>query len=108
GVAFVHGDVRSFGDLADIGAVDALVECSAEPSVLAGIGGSPEYVVQANLLGAYHCLELARRHGAYFVFLSTSRVYPVAALCGLALESSETRLALAGDQPVGGVAPTGI
>src|SRR5436309_2771609 len=36
-VAFVHGDVRSFDDLADIGAVDVLVECSAEPSVLAGI-----------------------------------------------------------------------
>ena len=36
--------------------------------------------MQSNLVGAYHCLELARRRGAYMVFLSTSRVYPVAAL----------------------------
>ena len=58
--------------------IDAIVECSAEPSVLAGVDGSPDYLVQTNLLGAYHCLELARRDGAQVVFLSTSRVYPVA------------------------------
>ena len=57
-----------------------VVECSAEPSALAGVDGSPDYVVSSNLVGAYNCLELARRHSAYLVFLSTSRVYPVAAL----------------------------
>ena len=30
-----------------------------------------------NLVGAYACLELCRRHDAQLVFLSTSRVYPV-------------------------------
>ena len=39
--------------------VDAIVECSAEPSALAGVDGSPDYLVQTNLFGAYHCLELA-------------------------------------------------
>ena len=38
---------------------------------------SPDYLVHSNLFGAYHCLELARRDGAQFVFISTSRVYPV-------------------------------
>ena len=52
---------------------------------------APDYVVQTNLLGAYHCLELARRDGAQVVFLSTSRVYPIAALERLRLE--ETRRA---------------
>ena len=47
--------------------------------VLAGIDGSPSYVVESNLIGAYHCLELARRAHAQLVFLSTSRVYPVEA-----------------------------
>ena len=61
-----------------LGPVDALVECSAEPSVMAGVGGAPDYVVQTNLMGAYHCLELARRDDAQVVFLSTSRVYPCA------------------------------
>jgi nucleoside-diphosphate-sugar epimerase len=39
GVAFVHGDVRSQGDLAQLEPPEALVECSAEPSALTGIDG---------------------------------------------------------------------
>ena len=76
----------SSSDLLAVGDIDALVECSAEPSVMAGVDGSPDYVVQTNLVGAYNCLELARRAGAQVVFLSTSRVYPVAALEGLSLQ----------------------
>src|SRR5580692_11896186 len=94
-VNFVHGDVRSRADLLAIGEVDALVECSAEPSALAGVGDSPDYVVQANLVGAYNCLELARERGAYLVFLSSSRVYPVQALSDLALTETDTRFELA-------------
>src|SRR5689334_902722 len=52
GVAFVHGDVRQPGDLLDAGPFDALLECSAEPSVMAGIDGGRDYVVHTNLLGA--------------------------------------------------------
>ncbi len=37
---FVAGDVRELPDLAEAGAFDALVECSAEPSVLAGVDGT--------------------------------------------------------------------
>ncbi len=108
GVEFVQGDVREPEDLASVGPIDALLECSAEPSALAGVDGSPDYVVQSNLLGAYHCLELARRHGAYFVFLSTSRVYPVAALSALALCETDTRFDLAAGQRMPGVSLAGI
>ena len=62
GVEFVHGDVRSPDDLADAGAFDLLLECSAEPSVHAGYDGSPSYVLQTNLTGTINCLEAARRH----------------------------------------------
>ena len=62
GVDFVHGDVRSPDDLADAGAFDLLLECSAEPSVHAGYDGSPAYVLQTNLTGTINCLEAARRH----------------------------------------------
>lgn len=108
GVEFVHGDVRESADLAGVEGVDAIVECSAEPSALAGVDGSPEYVVRSNLLGAYNCLELARRCGAYFVFLSTSRVYPVARLRSLRTEESDTRLELAAAQPFAGASALGI
>jgi CDP-paratose 2-epimerase len=108
GVDFVHGDIRIADDLMAIREIDALVECSAEPSALAGFDGSPAYVVQSNLIGAYNCLELARRENAYLVFLSTSRVYPVRALRSLNLDESETRFDLVDEQPVPGASRAGI
>ena len=110
GVKFIHGDVRVLDDLlvAATGGLDALIECSAEPSALAGADGSPDYVVQSNLIGAYHCLELARRHRTQLVFLSTSRVYPVARLRALALKETETRFEISSHQPFEGASPAGI
>ena len=77
GVQFVHGDVRNANDLAGLPHIDALVECSAEPSVLAGYGGAADYVVDTNLLGTLNCLRIVARDKADLVFLSTSRVYPI-------------------------------
>jgi CDP-paratose 2-epimerase len=107
GVEFVRGDVREPAALATAGGFDAMLECSAEPSVLAGYA-DPSYSVQTNLLGAFNCLERARAEEAFLVFLSTSRVYPVAPQLALALEEAETRFELAGEQPVVGAGPAGI
>lgn len=107
GVEFVHGDVREPTDLNAAGSFDAMVECSAEPSVLAGFG-DPSYSVQTNLLGAFNCLERARAEEAFVVFLSTSRVYPVGPQLQLKLEEAETRLELSAAQPVTGAGPAGI
>jgi CDP-paratose 2-epimerase len=108
GVTFVHGDVRVKDDLLALPRIAALVECSAEPSVMAGVGGSPDYLVRTNLMGAYHCLELARRDEAQVVFLSTSRVYPVRHLLAIELEETETRFEIAPIQELPGVSPSGI
>jgi CDP-paratose 2-epimerase len=108
GVRFVHGDVREPGDLRAAGPFDALVECSAEPSVMAGVGGATDFLVRTNLLGAYHCLEEAALHRAQVVFLSTSRVYPVAALNALAYEEAETRFELLDAQTVPGASALGV
>ncbi len=91
GVAFVHGDVRSPDDIEAVGPVDVLIECSAEPSVHAGYGTSPAYVVQTNLIGLVNCLDHLRRHGGDLVFLSTSRVYPIAGLRAIPLECHGAR-----------------
>ena len=107
-VGFVHGDVRLLDDLLAVEEIDALVECSAEPSVLAGYDGSPDYLIGSNLIGAYNCLELARRRRAHVVFLSTSRVYPIAPLESLVLEETDTRFELGAEQPVAGASPAGI
>lgn len=108
GVRFVEGDVREPEDLRALPELSALIECSAEPSVMSGVDGDTGYLVHTNLTGAYNCLELARRDGAFVVFLSTSRVYPVAPQVALELEEAETRFELAAEQPVRGVSPAGI
>jgi CDP-paratose 2-epimerase len=108
GVRFVHGDVREPADLEALDPCQVIVECSAEPSALTGRDGLTSYAVRSNLVGAWHCLELARRDRAQLVFLSTSRVYPVAALNALALEETGTRFELAAEQPLAGASADGI
>lgn len=108
GVTFIQADVRDRDALRRLPAIDALVECSAEPSVLAGRDGDPSFAFETNLVGAFNCLELARRDGAFVVFLSTSRVYPVAALNAIELEDAPTRFRIAAQQTCPGVTPRGI
>ena len=79
GVAFSWGDIRDQGSFPE-GPFDFLIECSAEPSVLAGRHGGGAGLLQTNLMGACHCLEKARLWGSRLLFLSSSRVYPLAPL----------------------------
>jgi len=108
-IEFVHGDIRNPEDL-EFGdrKIDVILECSAEPSVLAGFGGSPGYLLNSNLTGAINCLELARKQQADFVFLSTSRVYPVESINNLAFEETESRFSLAQHQSIPGASVEGI
>lgn len=108
-VQFVHGDIRTPTDLAPLGRdLDLLLECSAEPSVLAGYDGDPSYAIETNLTGTIHCLELARKGGAAVVFLSTSRVYPIAALNAIATAEGPSRFEIAAEQELPGITPAGL
>jgi CDP-paratose 2-epimerase len=82
GVKLIHADLRSPSDLESIPAVDWIIDAAANPSVLAGIDGttSSRQLMEHNLYGTINLLELARRHRAGFILLSTSRVYSVKSL----------------------------
>jgi CDP-paratose 2-epimerase len=109
GVEFVHGDIRNPEDLEIDVPPDLVLECSAEPSVLAGYDSSPAYVLQTNLVGTLHVLELCRRSRASLLFLSTSRVYPIHALERIRLDETATRYEIAAIQDVlEGLSPRGI
>jgi CDP-paratose 2-epimerase len=108
GVEFVHADVRHPEDLVRVGDFTALIECSAEPSVMAAVQGEGDFVVNTNLMGAYHCLDLAARQQAQVIFLSTSRVYPVAGLEALVTREEDTRFVLTDEQPLPGASSEGI
>jgi CDP-paratose 2-epimerase len=108
-VEFVHGDVRNPEDLQlSAPSFDLILECSAEPSVLAGYSDTPDYVIATNLVGTVNCLELARRIGADMIFLSTSRVYPIAALDAIATAETDTRFVAIAEQMLTGVSVDGI
>jgi CDP-paratose 2-epimerase len=107
GVEFLHGDVRSPEDFPP-GRLDCLVDCAAEPSVMAGVTSSPAYVLQSNLVGTLNSLEVARQRGADVVFLSTSRVYPVRHLKALLVHEEATRLELAAEQVLPGASAHGV
>lgn len=78
-IEFIRGDIRQAGDF-PVGPFEFIIECSAEPSVLAGYGGVPDYLMETNLMGTYRCLEQARQWHSKTIFLSTSRVCPISVL----------------------------
>ncbi len=108
GIEFVHGDVRNKEDFDALPAVGAVIEASAEPSVLAGLTSAPDYLVNTNLSGTVNCLNYARRHDAAFVFLSTSRVYPINQIEKIAIEEAETRFELLDKQVLTGISAHGL
>jgi CDP-paratose 2-epimerase len=108
GIEFIHGDIRNKEDFDSVPAVDAIIEASAEPSVLAGLNGTPDYLINTNLVGTVNCLNYALKHKASFIFLSTSRVYPIKALESLNFVEEETRFSLADQQSVAGASSKGI
>jgi CDP-paratose 2-epimerase len=109
GVQFLHCDIRNREDLVFDGrGIDLILECSAEPSVLAGYKQAPDYLINTNLVGTVNCLELARRTGADFIFLSTSRVYPIDRLNSLITHEEETRFVLEPQQVLPGASERGI
>ncbi len=94
-VEFHHGDIRQPADFGELnGNFDLFLECSAEPSVLAGLNGNPLYSIDTNLGGTINCLEFARKRCEKFLFLSTSRVYSIPELQKVPLVAGRTRYEL--------------
>ncbi len=108
GIRFIHGDIRNQEDLIEIPACDVVIDASAEPSVLAGITSPVLQIVNNNLLGTVNCLELAKKWNGAFIFLSTSRVYPVKTLESLNYAEVETRFEWTDQQDIPGINSKGI
>jgi CDP-paratose 2-epimerase len=106
GVELVKGDIR-FAKEFPPGPFEFILECSAEPSVLAGYAESPDYLMETNFLGTYRCLEQARRWKSKFLFFSTSRVYPLQVLEQHPWLEQPTRFAWA-DAPDAAISSRGV
>ncbi|MDR3297441.1 MAG: NAD-dependent epimerase/dehydratase family protein [Prevotellaceae bacterium] len=100
GVEFVHGDIRNKEDLRFDEPLDFIIDAAAEPSVLAGLNGATDYLINTNLNGTINLLSVATAHKAKFIFLSTSRVFPIAQLEKLPYTEGTTRFELTSSQGV--------
>lgn len=91
GIRFLHGDVRNPSDLEALPKTDWVIDAAANPSVLAGVSeaASSRQLMEHNLIGTLHLLEYCKRHGAGVVMLSTSRVYSLARLRALPLDTRD-------------------
>ena len=112
GIRVFHGDARAASDLDPLPACDWVVDAAANPSVLAAVDGlsSSRQLVEHNLCGTINLLELAKRHRAGFILLSTSRVYGIAPLAALAVEveGDAYRPVAGGKNAVQGLGPEGV
>ncbi len=85
GIDVLIGDVRNPEEIARVGTVDWVIDCAANPSVLAGVNGAmePRELLDHNLIGTINLLEFCRERGSGFILLSTSRVYSIPPLANL-------------------------
>ena len=109
GINLIRGDIRSQSDIDALPKADWVIDCAANPSVLAGLDGqsSSRQLMEHNLLGTINLLEYCKSHKAGLILLSTSRVYSASELATLPVQSSEDRFELQ-DCDVRGASSFGI
>ena len=96
GIDLIRGDIRSESDIDALPKVDWVIDCAANPSVLAGLDGKSlsRQLMEHNLLGTINLLEYCKKHKAGLILLSTSRVYSAKSLANLPVKSSGDRFEL--------------
>jgi len=94
GCKFIQGDIRFKADIERYGCdYDLMIDCSANPTVLAGMDGEEAFsVIDNNLIGSVNCFEFCRKRKVPIIFLSTSRVYPYDRINKLAFKQQKERL----------------
>ena len=109
GFNLTRGDIRCQSDIDEVPKVDWVVDCAANPTVLAGLdrNSSSRNLMEHNLLSTINLLEYCKKHKAGLILLSTSRVYSSTELAALPVESSEQRFQL-NDTVTKGISNLGI
>jgi CDP-paratose 2-epimerase len=109
GIDLIRSDIRSQSDINGMPKVDWVIDCAANPSVLAGIDGqsSSRQLMEHNLIGTINLLEYCKNHKAGLILLSTSRVYSASELAYLPVKPSNDRFELQ-DCDLSGVSKSGI
>ena len=110
GVSLLRKDVRNASDLEDLDRFDWIIDCSANPSVLAGINGesSSRQLIEHNLLGTINLLEYCKLHQTGLILLSTSRVYSAKNLASLPIQEQVDHFKIDTGRILSGISSKGI
>ena len=110
GINLIRGDIRSQSDIDALPEADWVIDCAANPSVLAGLDGqtSSRQLMEHNLLGTINLLEYCKKHKAGLILLSTSRVYSAKELARLPVYEQGNSFHLEKDYSAKGISCEGI
>ncbi len=100
---FFKGDISIQSDIEALPKVNWVIDCAAEPSVLAGLDGGSLKLINNNLTGTFYLLEKCKQDNAGFIMLSTSRVYSINALNTIQFSSNgkSFEIPTTGNLPIG-------
>jgi CDP-paratose 2-epimerase len=68
-----------------------IIDCAAEPSVLAGFGDGSRSLINNNLISTINLLEICKERKCGFILMSTSRVYSIKDLSEIPSIESDKR-----------------
>ncbi len=105
-----RGDVRNSSDINSLPEVDWVIDCSANPSVLAGLDKqtSSRQLIEHNLIGTINLLEYCKKKNAGLILLSTSRVHSAMDLATLPVSQSNDQYVLDSNHLGKGISVSGI
>ena len=107
GIQVWHKDIRCASDVDTLPDCDWIVDAAANPSVMAGVGGSgasSRQLMEHNLIGGINLLEYAKQRKAGFILLSSNRVYNIQALTQIPLKLVDSAFVFDDSKP----APAGV
>lgn len=108
-IDLLRADLRIQSDVDNLSKVDWIIDCAANPSVLAGSDGqsSSRQLMEHNLWGTVNLLEYCKKYKSGLILISTSRVYSASELATLPVKSTNDRYELK-QSKISGISEDGI
>ena len=107
-LVFIKGDLSDKNIFNNLPICDVFIDAAADPSVLSGINSSVLKLINNNFISTVNAIEWCAKTKCKFLFLSTSRVYPIKKLDEISYVESSTRFEWRKNQNIKGFSNEGI
>ncbi len=105
---FIKGDLSQKSFFNNLPICDFFIDAAADPSVLSGINSSILSLLNNNFMTTINAIEWCSKTNCKFLFLSTSRVYPIINLDKILYIEEKTRFTWIDEQDIKGFSKMGI